>query len=288
VRQAGGCPAPAGTGAGLLVKVPAARLAAIPPNHRAGAATGHPSRNGVCPFVNAASRTESEVLRQIVQGGPFRAAAEGARRRPALAFSGMPFPQKLLNDGERVVVDVRPHVWVMAWPVLIAAVVVAGSAAAAIVGVPVAVSWALVGLLVLALAYLLVRYVRWRATRLIVTNQRYIRRSGVISRSGREIPLSQLADISYHQNLFDRIIKAGDLTLESAGRESDEVFDSVPHPLTVQNEIYKLISARQPATMTVEPGLSLPEQLEKLDGLRHSGAISQDEFNSAKARLLER
>jgi hypothetical protein len=55
------CPAPAGTGAGRLVEVPAARLAAIPPNRQAGAATGHPSRNGVCPFVNVPSRTVSKL-----------------------------------------------------------------------------------------------------------------------------------------------------------------------------------------------------------------------------------
>jgi membrane protein YdbS with pleckstrin-like domain len=199
----------------------------------------------------------------------------------------MPFPEKLLNEGEEVVVDVRPHVWVLAWPIFLAVLVLAGAVAAAVVGAPAAVGWVLVGLLVLAVGYLLIRYIKWRATSLVVTNLRLIRRTGVLSRQGREIPLVQLADISYHQNLFDRIIGAGDLVLESAGRESDETFPSVPHPATVQNEIYGLIAARQGGGGThIEPGLSLPEQLEKLDDLRRRGVLSEAEFASTKARLL--
>jgi uncharacterized membrane protein YdbT with pleckstrin-like domain len=198
----------------------------------------------------------------------------------------MPFPRKLLNEGEQVVVDVRPHVWTLAWPVLIAVVVVAGSAVAAVVGVPTAVKWALLVALVLALGYLLVRYITWRATSLVVTNMRLIRRRGVISRTGREIPLTQLADISYHQNLFDRIIGAGDLLLESAGRDSDETFPSVPRPAAVQNEIYALMAARQAGAGHVDAGLSLPEQLDKLDDLRRRGVLSDAEFESTKARLL--
>jgi membrane protein YdbS with pleckstrin-like domain len=215
-----------------------------------------------------------------------RPASEGAGRRLALPLGGMPFPRKLLNEGEQVVVDVRPHVWVLAWPILLALVVVAGAAVAAVVGVPVAAKWALVVALVLALGYLLIRYIKWRATSLVVTNLRLIHRSGVISRSGREIPLTQLADISYHQNLFDRIIGAGDLVLESAGRESDETFPSVPRPAAVQNEIYSLMAARQPGPGPVDAALSLPEQLDKLDDLRRRGVLSEAEFESTKAKLL--
>jgi uncharacterized membrane protein YdbT with pleckstrin-like domain len=201
----------------------------------------------------------------------------------------MPFPEKLLNDGESVVVDVRPHVWVLAWPVFLAVVVLAGSVVAAVLDAPTVVRWILVGLLVLALLYLLARYVKWRATSLVVTNFRLIRRTGVLSRSGREIPLVQLADISYHQTLFDRIIGAGDLLLESAGRESDETFPSVPRPAVVQNEIYALITAARQGTAgapVAESALSLPEQLEKLDELRRRGVLSDAEFASTKARLL--
>lgn len=41
----------------MLVEVPVARLAAIPPNHQAGAATGHLSKARVCPGLAGPSRT---------------------------------------------------------------------------------------------------------------------------------------------------------------------------------------------------------------------------------------
>jgi hypothetical protein len=129
--------------------------------------------------------------------------------------------------------------------------------------------------------------VTWRATTLVVTNDRLIRRSGVLSKNGREIPLSQLTDISYRQNIFNRIIGAGDVVLESAGRESEEVFPSLPHPAEIQNEIYGLMSARHGRTVAPTASLSLPEQLEKLADLRQRGVLSDAEFASTKARLLQ-
>jgi uncharacterized membrane protein YdbT with pleckstrin-like domain len=198
----------------------------------------------------------------------------------------MPFPDRLLNEGEQVVVDVRPHPWALAGPVLLAVVLIAAAAVASALAVPTAVAWALVGLLALALLRLVYRYLRWRTTSLVVTDDRLIRRSGFIAKRGREIPLSHLTDISYRQNIFDRIIGAGDLILESAGRDSREVFLSIPHPASVQNEIYRLMSARQEGGRPART-LSLPEQLEKLADLRQRGVLSQAEFESTKARLLQ-
>ncbi len=197
----------------------------------------------------------------------------------------MPFPERLLNEGEEVVVDVRPHAWALAGPVLIAVVVIGGGAAGAAFHVPTVLGWALVAVLALALLHLVARYLRWRATMLVVTSDRLIRRSGVLSRHGQEIPLAHLTDISYRQSIFERVIGAGDLILESAGRDSEEVFRSLPHPDTIQNEIYRLMSARQG---DARPGwsLSLPEQLEKLADLRRRGVINDAEFESTKARLL--
>jgi uncharacterized membrane protein YdbT with pleckstrin-like domain len=198
----------------------------------------------------------------------------------------MPYPERLLNPGEEVVVDVRPHVWALAGPVLLAVVFIAAAGVGADLRVPAAAGWVLIGLLTLALVHLVARWVRWRSTSLVVTNHRLIRRTGVISKSGREIPLTHLSDISYRQSIFNRIIGAGDLILESAGRDSEEVFPSLPRPAEIQNEIYRLMSAQQVGPSPA-PSLSLPEQLEKLADLRERGVISDEEFASSKARLLQ-
>jgi membrane protein YdbS with pleckstrin-like domain len=198
----------------------------------------------------------------------------------------MAFPGRLLNEGERVGVDTRPHPWILAGPILIAAVAVVVAAAAAALNPPTAVAWVLVGVVVLALANLLVRWLRWRATRLVVTTERIIRRSGVLSRSGREIPLAALSDLTYHQSALQRVIGAGDLLLQSAGRESTEVVRSVPRPALIQNEIYRLRSLAGSGVPGTPRGLTLPEQLEKLDELRRRGVLSDAEFQVTKSRLL--
>ena len=67
-------------------------------------------------------------------------------------------------------------------------------------------------------------------------------------------------------------------------------------PAIVQNEIYRQMEAnsnrmygggRQQAP-TQPAGLSIPEQIEKLDELRKRGVISEQEFAAKKADLLNR
>lgn len=198
----------------------------------------------------------------------------------------MPFPSRLLGDGEEVVLDVRPHWWYLSGPVAAVVAVLAGAIAAYIEGVPTAADWALLAVLVAAMGWLLVRYARWAATSLVVTTDRLVHRSGVISKNGREIPLDQLSDIRYHQTIFERLIGAGDLVLESAGRDSREVFEDLPGPASIQAQIYRQLSSQRRRSQGAS--LSVPEQIEKLDDLRRRGVITQAEFEAHKARLLER
>ena len=56
-------------------------------------------------------------------------------------------------------------------------------------------------LVVVAAGWLLVRFAKWFTTEFVVTTDRLIHRWGVLRRSGREIPLERLNDVSYHQIL---------------------------------------------------------------------------------------
>nr|MDQ2754854.1 PH domain-containing protein [Actinomycetota bacterium] len=155
--------------------------------------------------------------------------------------------------------------------------------------VPRALDWLVVAVLAMGIAWLLGRYVRWLTTNLVVTSFRLIHRHGILAKSGREIPLDHLNDISYRQSLFDRLLGAGDLLLESAGRDGQEVFADLPHPARIQNEIYRQIEAgRGRGLSRAAPQLSIPEQIEKLDELRQRGVITEGEFAAKKAQLLDR
>jgi hypothetical protein len=176
--------------------------------------------------------------------------------------------------------------------------------------------WIVVAALVVAAGWLLARYLRWATTRLIITTSRLIHRTGVLTRRGREIPLTALTDISYEQSIFERIIGAGDILLESAGRDSQEIFPDLPRPARIQNEIYRQVDRARSRAYTGPPSgappygqqpqppygqppydptreqqtvpLSISDQLAQLDDLRRRGLISPDEFRAKKADLLDR
>src|SRR3954452_48773 len=99
------------------------------------------------------------------------------------------------------------------------------------------------GICLVALIWLAMRYGKWATTTFVVTTQRLIYRSGVLAKHGREIPLDRLNDISFHQTVFERMIGAGDLMIESAGERGQQTFNGIPHPNRVQNEIYRQVEA---------------------------------------------
>ena len=206
----------------------------------------------------------------------------------------MAFPRKLLNDGEEIVLDLRPHWWYMAEPT-------AALLGAILLGV-LALQWdvdilkiAVAALLVFCLGWFGVRYLKWVNTNFVVTSDRVIHRVGVIAKQGIEIPLERINTVFFNQSIFERMLGAGDLGIESAGERGAETFNDVRKPAIVQNEIYRQMEAnsgrmyggRQQAT-TQQAGLSIPEQIEKLDELRKRGVISEQEFAAKKADLLNR
>jgi uncharacterized membrane protein YdbT with pleckstrin-like domain len=221
----------------------------------------------------------------------------------------MPYPRRLLNDGEEVSLDLRPHWWYFAnhiftgVPLLLLFFVIigliAGDAQRNVLylwGV-VAIIWAL---------WLLLQYLKWNFTHFVVTSDRVIFRTGVLSKHGVEIPLERVSNINFNQNIWERMIGAGDLSIESAGRDGQSVFDDVQHPEVVQQELYKQMEqyarkragwSQTPAATTAAPtaaetppskDASIPEQLEQLAGLRDRGVISAAEFEAKKAQLLDR
>lgn len=201
----------------------------------------------------------------------------------AIPLPDMPFPARLLNPGEEVAADIRPHWWFLAAPGASAVAVLAGAVAAGVAGASRPVDLAVVAVMAVALAWLVARYLRWRGTHLFVTSDRLVHRQGLLARRGTEIPLEHLSDIGYRQTIWQRLLAAGDLVLESAGRDSREVFPWLPHPGMIQNEIYRQIDASRNGRP-----LSVAGELERLDELRRRGVLTQAEFEAQKARLLSR
>jgi uncharacterized membrane protein YdbT with pleckstrin-like domain len=215
----------------------------------------------------------------------------------------VPFPRKLLNDDEQIVLDLHPHWWFFAPPLLalIAALILGILALANDVHTALKVP---VGLIVLGLlAWFGWRYLRWITTNFVVTTDRLIYRHGVLSKHGIEIPLDRVNTVFFRQSIFERIVGAGDLVIESASETGRQRFSNVRKPSAVQNEIYRQIEANEnrkydrvgvsaaAGTSTApraDDTASIPAQIRQLDELRKQGLITEEEFARKKQQLLDR
>lgn len=202
----------------------------------------------------------------------------------------MAFSRKLLNDDEELVLDLNPHWWFMAKQTVVLAVsIVVGILVLAYVDSGIV--QVLAGVLILAaLVWWAVRFWGWRTTNFVVTGDRLIYRNGILTKKGIEIPLERVNNVLFSQTLFERMLGAGDLVIESAGESGRQAFSDVRKPSAVQNEIYRQMEANENrkfdriGTGGTKP--SVADELAKLDELRRSGILSEEEFAAQKARLL--
>ena len=211
----------------------------------------------------------------------------------------MAFPRNLLNQNEELVLDLRPH-----WLFL-------AKATAALVG---AVVLSLLALFVLdtdgtihsvlqivcavavigALGWFGWTYATWNTTNFVLTSDRIVTRRGVLSKQGVEIPLERVNTVFFKQSIFERMVGGGDLAIESAGERGTESFTDIRKPSIVQKEIYVQMEAnenrkfdRVGAGGFVQSAPSIPEQIEKLAELHQRGVLSDSEFATKKAELLD-
>lgn len=214
----------------------------------------------------------------------------------------MSYPKNLINEGEHVALDLRPHWWYFSRHILTGIPLVVAIVLAIRIDekflyylvAAVSVGWAF---------WLLLKFISWTRTYFVVTDQRVVYRTGVISRHGVEIPLDRINNLNFHQRVFERVIGVGDLEVQSAGEQGTTLFDNVRHPDGVQQEIYRQMEgdAKRDAGRGASEigkavadavkgggGASIPEQIDQLAALRDKGTISAEEFETKKAQLLDK
>jgi uncharacterized membrane protein YdbT with pleckstrin-like domain len=141
----------------------------------------------------------------------------------------MAFPSKLLNQGEEVVFSTRTHVKALFLPVVVLVVVVVVAAlGTAWIDNKIAryVIWAIA--IVLLLVYAVWPFLNWLTATYTVTNRRLITRSGVLTRTGHDIPLNRISDVSYERDLLDRMLGCGTLVISDASTHGRVLLPDVP------------------------------------------------------------
>ncbi|MDP8955920.1 MAG: PH domain-containing protein [Actinomycetota bacterium] len=204
----------------------------------------------------------------------------------------MGFPKRLLADNEQLVLDLRPH-WISLVLPIGATVLIVGAVGAALAYIPASwpnwVTWAAVAAgAILLIAYPVRFFIDWITSHFVVTTDRLIHREGWFAKRSMEIPLENVNDVRFHQTVFERLIKGGDLTIESAGEFGQQNFTDIRDPEHVQKVIYEVGERNKQRMYTGGRGApSVADELDKLDRLRDEGVISDAEFEAQKARLLE-
>jgi uncharacterized membrane protein YdbT with pleckstrin-like domain len=153
-----------------------------------------------------------------------------------------------LSEGEHLVLRVHQHWKTVLRPALILALIIVGLLAV-LLFVPKLVAVARLGVgvvaLILALIFVAGPLLRWWTTVYELTNRRLRLRAGVISRTGRDFPLSRISDVSFRQGLLDRVLGCGRLIVESPGEHGQLILNEIPSVQRVQATMFQLVEDEQ-------------------------------------------
>ena len=217
----------------------------------------------------------------------------------------MAFPRRLLIEGEELVLDLRPHWVALAGPVLVTLLVVVGWILALVYAPEdgssrTAVIWAALAVGVVILFWYPVRaFVAWATSNFAVTSDRVIHREGFIAKHTMEIPLEAINDVRFSQSVFERVVGAGDLIIQSASEFGRNVFANIRSPEAVQRTIYeqgelnkqRMYQGGGPPAAAPRGGPSpaspsVTTELERLADLRDKGVLTEAEFQNQKRKIL--
>ena len=197
----------------------------------------------------------------------------------------MGYLERLLIPGEAILHRARRSVWpTFAAPVAVNVLAVAAAIAASLLAPgPGLLAWALP---LASLGWLGWRWVWWTNKVYLVTNHRVMKLEGVLAKSHGDASLDKINDMQLSQGLAARLFGYGDLEIATANEAASVTYHFLKDPVEFKR---KALIAREAARPAAGPAESDPvAQLERLAALRERGAVTQEEFEAAKARLLGR
>jgi uncharacterized membrane protein YdbT with pleckstrin-like domain len=213
----------------------------------------------------------------------------------------MAYPEDALAPHEKLVLNLHPHAWMLvkAGAPLVILVLVGIWAKLAIDNVALNVILAVA--LVANVVWFLNRFAYWMTTHFVLTSDRVMYRAGILAKRSIEIPLERINTVFCQQRIFERMLRLGDLEIESASKDGNQVFDDIRRPADVQKEIYIQMEANENrkydriGTMShanpapaAAAAPSIAEQINQLAQLRDQGHLTEAEFQAKKTELLGR
>ena len=80
----------------------------------------------------------------------------------------------------------------------------------------------------------------WRRT-YTLTTQRLATRTGMVRRTGRDIPLRRINDVAFEQGVLDRMVGAGTLKVSAASEDGTIVLKDIPDIQQVSLRLHELV-----------------------------------------------
>lgn len=157
----------------------------------------------------------------------------------------MSLPRKLMIDGEQTVQTTRTHVKKLLLPFLVLLVVcVAAGFLIATIGDQGdgKATWVLLVIATLLVGWgSIVPFMHWYLWTYTLTNKRIVEQKGILTRTGRVIPLSRVNDVAFEKNLNDRILGCGTLIIHDASEQAGLQLNDVPRVEAFHRTVTNLV-----------------------------------------------
>jgi uncharacterized membrane protein YdbT with pleckstrin-like domain len=116
------------------------------------------------------------------------------------------------------------------------------------------------GVLALALLWLIVVWIRWQSTTYTLTDQRIKIETGVFGRQEKVIPIDRVQDCTTRMSVLGRMLGYGRVEIDAAGAQGAEVLNHLPNPGTFRDQVFMQSEKRRgggtpaaPSTMPANP-----------------------------------
>lgn len=159
----------------------------------------------------------------------------------------MTLPRKLMIEGEQTVTTTRTHIKALVVPFLILIAVSGAGTFLASRAWGIAnhiLTWIIIGIgVVLVVLGSVIPFLRWITWTYTLTNKRIVEQRGILTRSGRVIPLNRINDVAFEKNLNDRILGSGTLIISDASEQAGLQLRDIPHIEDLHRTVTTLVDA---------------------------------------------
>jgi uncharacterized membrane protein YdbT with pleckstrin-like domain len=151
---------------------------------------------------------------------------------------------RYLLPHERQVITVHQHPAILIRPIfeVLIGLAIAGWLSNSVAhgnGTVILVIWVIWGIVFLRLV---VKVFEWGETYFVVTSQRFLLATGIVTRKVNMMPLAKVTDMSFQRSAMGRILGYGEFILESAGQDQALTrVDHLPYPEQLYLEVCGLI-----------------------------------------------